>query len=107
MARFENKQGITCITMEKKIHNFCTIGQDWYTNDIDISIEPDKVIPDYIEIDKSLNELEGKELIIEDVVASVVDILKEYEPLSIEVYSRVEDATHLPVTVSKMWYKEN
>lgn len=107
MARFENKQGITDITMEKKIHNFCTIGKDWYTNNIDMYIEPDKLIPDYIEIDEALKELEGKELIIEDVVAAVVEILKEYEPSYIRVVSKVNDATHLPVTVEKSYMKTN
>lgn len=105
MARFENKQNITHIRMEKLIHNLCTIGQDWYTNRITMYLEPDKVIPDYIEIDKELNKLEGKELIIEDVVDKVVEILKEYDPLYISVVSEVEDATHFPVEVTKEYQK--
>lgn len=105
MARFENKQRISSITMKKLLHNLCTIGQDWYTNRLTIYIEPDKVIPDYIEIDEQLGVLEGKELVIEDVVASIVEILKQYEPNYISVTSEVEDATHLPVEVNKTYQK--
>ena len=36
MSRFQNNYNIRQIEMKKKIHNLCTIGQDWYTNNIDI-----------------------------------------------------------------------
>lgn len=107
MARFENKQKIDCITMYKTLHNFCPLGQDWYTNRIRIEFEPNKTIPDYIEIDSALNELESKGLVIEDVVDKIVEIFVEYEPFSIKVVSKVDDATHLPVEVMKEWWNEN
>ena len=99
MARFENKYNITEIKMHKKIHNLCTIGQDWFTNNIEIIMIPDEIIPDYIEIDNSIQEIESKELVIEEVVYKIVEILKEYKPRYIKVISKVDDAMHLPVEV--------
>lgn len=99
MARFENKYNIKTIKMYKKIHNLCTIGQDWFTNDIEIVFTPDKIIPDYIEVDNAIQELEAKELVIEEVVNNILEMLKEYQPKYISVKSKVNDAMHLPVEV--------
>lgn len=40
MARFENKQNIGKITLFKKLHNYCSLGKDWYTNNLTIIIQP-------------------------------------------------------------------
>lgn len=105
MASFTNSQGITEISMSKLIRNFCPLGNDWYTNKLSIVIKPDETIPDYVEVDKELNELEGKEMIIEDVVQVVVGIFAKYNCKYIEVKSFVDDAVHLPVTVTKIFEK--
>lgn len=100
MASFENNYNITKIKMNKKIHNLCTIGQDWYTNNIEIELVPDKIIPDYIEVDKDIQKHEGKELIIEEVVNNILQDLKKYNPRYIKVTSKISDAMHLPVEVT-------
>ena len=106
MARFENKYNITEIKMTKKIHNLCTIGQDWFTNNIEITFLPKDTIPDYIEVDKMVQSYEAKELVIEEVVNGILENLKEYNPSYINVVSKVDDAMHLPVEVVAE-YKEN
>lgn len=106
MARFENKYNIKLIKMNKKIHNLCTIGQDWFTNNIEIEIIPDKVIPDYIEVEKEISKFESKELVIEEVVNGILEVMKEYEPKYIKVSSKVDDAMHLPVEVICEYEKE-
>ena len=99
MARFDNNYNISSIKMTKKIHNLCTIGQDWFTNNIEITLVPDKTIPDYIEVDNMIQEFEAKELVIEEVVNGILENLKQYEPKYIKVKSVVNDAMHLPVEV--------
>ena len=101
MARFENAQQITKITLFKKVHAFCPLGNDWYTNNLTIIIEPGPYIPDYIEIEAEIQKLEGQNLIIEDIVDSISNILKEYEVKSANIISEVDDATHLKVRVEK------
>lgn len=105
MSRFENKYNISNIKLRKLIHNLCTIGQDWFTNNLEIEIVPNKIIPDYIEVDNMIQEFEGKELVIEEVVNGILENLKEYEPNYIKVISKVEDAMHLPVEVTCEYYK--
>ncbi len=105
MASFENTMGIDKIKMRKKLHNLCTIGQDWYTSNVEITFVPYKVIPDYMEIDKALDEIDEKELVVEEVVSEIVDILKKYNPQYIKVTNNVDDAKHLPVEVTKKYYK--
>lgn len=101
MARFENKQNISNITLFKKLHNFCILGKDWYTNNLTIIMEPGEIIPDYVEIEAEINKLESQELIIEDVVNLVFEIVNSYNPKRIKVISEVDDATHLKVKVEK------
>ena len=102
--KIENTQKISTIKMTKVIHNFCPLGDDWYTNNLELIMVPGQYIPDYLDIDKSVNELEGQFLIIEDVVNAITKILEEYKPLNIVVKSVVNDATHLPVEVIKCEY---
>lgn len=90
--------------MYKTLHNFCPIGQDLYTSELEITFEPTETIPDYIELEAELDKLEGQELVIEDVVYHVTKILKEYDPFYIDVTATVEDAKHLKVKVNKSFY---
>lgn len=99
MARFDNNYNISMIKMNKRIHNLCTIGQDWFTNNVYIELIPDKVIPDYIEVDNDIQDFEGRELVIEELVNGILEKLKQYNPKYIKVVSKVDDAMHLPVEV--------
>lgn len=99
MSRFDNNYNITKIKMTKRIHNLCTIGQDWFTNNLEIEFIPNRIIPDYIEVDNMIQSFEGKELVIEEVVNGILSELKDYDPLYIKVVSKVDDAMHLPVEV--------
>lgn len=100
----ENKQNIAEIVMKPTAICFCPLGDDWYTNEFYITIEPDKYFPDYCDIEKYLNgNIRGKSLIIEDAVGMVYDYIKnEYEPKTIQVVSYVNDViSHSPVIVTK------
>lgn len=103
MARFENKQGISKICFKQNIQCYCPLGYDWYTNHITVEMVPGKVIPDYCELDDFTRGIAGKSLIIEDVVAQIWDhITIEYEPSFLRVTSDVDDAKHMPVSVTKV-----
>lgn len=102
MARFENVQGITKICFNQNIQCFCPLGNDWYTNHVYIEIIPNKVIPDYCEVDEFLRSLGGESLVIEDVIDKVFKYFKEeYKCSSVKVSSYVNDAKHLSVRVLK------
>ena len=106
MNRIENKYSISTITMKRNVHNLCTIGQDWFTAKLTITLIPLKYIPDYIEIDTLIDRLEGKELIIEELIDKIIKGLRAYEPEYIHVIANVEDAKHLSVCVEGSWYNE-
>lgn len=106
MARFKNDYNITLIKMSRRLHNLCTIGQDWFTNNLEIEMIPGEIIPDYIEVDADIKKYEGLELIIEEVVNNILQDLKQYKPKYIKVTSKINDAEHLPVEVTAE-YKED
>lgn len=96
-----NDQNISEIRFKMNIHNFCPLGDDWYTNELEVSFVPYKVIPDYVYLDNELRALDGKSLIIEDVVNKVYELISTMNPIMCEVKSHVSDAKHLAVDVIK------
>lgn len=102
MSKFENVQGITEISFEQNVQCYCPLGNDWYTNQLFITIVPDKLIPDYCDVDDFIRGLSGKSLIIEDVIKEIFEYFKnEYAPKNIKIQSYVNDAKHLTVRVIK------
>jgi len=97
----KNTQGITAIDFESQVQAFCPLGNDFYTAKIYVNMEPDKNIMDYCDTDKFIKSLGGKTLIIEDLVASIFDHIKQYEPKYLEVSAYAESNVHFPVTVTK------
>lgn len=98
------RAGVTEIVMEKVIHCFCPLGNDWYTAHALMTIKPGDSLPDYCDIDDYIkSNIEGKTLIIEDVALELTTMCQAINPFSVEVEIRVGDAVHLPVTVKKVW----
>ena len=103
MARFENVQGITEVKFFQNIQCYCPLGDDWYTNRVEVTMKPDRVVPDYCELDDFTRSLGGEKLIIEDVIDAIYShIMEEYEPYYLSVVSSVDDAKHMAVVVSKV-----
>lgn len=89
------------IKITEVIHNFCPIGQDIYTNNIQITIEPNQCIPDYIDVTAFIKSLEGKELTIEDTCFEIIEhLIVEYSPKYVKVYTSAPDAVHSSVEFS-------
>ena len=103
MNKLDNKEKIKRIIMKPQATCFCQIGKDWYLNKFEIEFRPDKYYPDYMEVEKWINEnIEGKELNIEHAVNLIHTHLMFYEPFSVIVKSIVEDCkTHFNVIVEK------
>lgn len=99
----DNKFGITGITIHPTARCYCPLGNDWYTNQFEVSIVPSGIIPDYCEIDKFVGStINGSHIIIEEAVNMLYEVIKDtYEPVSLKVTSTVTDAAHSPVTVTK------
>ena len=99
-----NKYGINRITVSKKIHTYCRLGGDNYTNQLIISFNPGDKIPDYVFLDKAIEErFEQSDSIIEEVLSGVVEIIKNQCPTAtkIHVSSLVDDSVpkNMPVKV--------
>ena len=98
---FENEQKISKIVMKGRSHNFCPLGNAHYTNHFTIEMEPNKCIPDYLEVERFIKEnINDKKLIIEDSVAILADyIYDKFAPKFVIVSSHVTDAAHPEVEV--------
>lgn len=99
---FENKQRINKIKIAGRARMFCPMGNAWYTGDFAITLQNPSSIPDYLDVDKFINELDGNECIIEDAVASVYDFMVEQVGGGkVCVSCAVADAGHAAVTVER------
>ena len=103
MTRIENTQAIRVIVMKPTAITKCKIGQDWYKNELEIKMMPDRYYPDYMEVEKWIMEnIDGKELNIEDVVDMIYTYIKSYGPLAVNVIDRVTgNKVHFDVVVEK------
>ena len=100
----ENTQGIDRIVMRPKACCKCVIGNDWYINDFTIEFIPDKVYPDYMDVNAWIMEnIDGHALNIEDAVKRLYNHLEGgYSPKKLSVTTDVKGAkTHFDVTVTK------
>lgn len=101
---FPNSYGLTKITINKKIHTFCRLGGDVYTNQITASFNPGSLVCDYVYLDKAIEErFEQTDSIIEEVLAGIVEIIKNQCPnaSNIHVESYIDDSVpkNMPVKV--------
>ena len=96
-----NEYGVKNITMYPEAICYCPLGNDWYTNKFEVTMQVNDVIPDYCEVEQWIDEnIRGKSLIIEDALKKFREYLSEtYNPAIFEVVSSVTDAKHFSVRV--------
>jgi hypothetical protein len=102
VPRFENKYGNIEMQFNQNVRCFCPLGDSFYCATVDVDVIPDKWIPDYCDVQRDLRKLDGKPLILEDLLLEVYNyLIKEVEPkhLTVSVYS--DDANHFPVRLTK------
>ena len=96
----KNTYNISEISFEKEISAFCPIGKDYYQANIYVSIEPNENLFDFIDADRFVCSLAGKEAIVEKLVSDVFDYFKKYaKDLTVTVDAKSN--THFPVSVTK------
>lgn len=103
MAKFENVDGITSITMDGiRVGCFCPIGKSMCTYNVTVRLKPNKWIPDYIEVEAMIKLLEGKTHTLESACAKICNDINGYiEPKKISVTIICKDARHMPAKVEK------
>lgn len=99
----KNTYGIGKIVIHSDAKSYCWLGKAWYTNHFEVEIEPAKDIPDYCELDAFIAKtIEGESVIIEESVNLLYNhIVETYKPKKCKVTSRVNDAHHSAVEITK------
>ena len=102
MANVQNKQGITEITITKKLKMYCPLGKDTYKAKITATFEPDSVYMDYCDLDAFLDGMKGRSYIIEEAVKVVYDhIQASIHPKALQVTVEGHSRVHMPVVATK------
>lgn len=103
MNKIKNIEGITKITMFPVAYTICAIGKDWFKSELEIVFEPGDCYPDYMEVNRFImEEVDGKEMNIEEVVDRVYEFLDGYAPRRLVVTDHVKGCrTHFNVDVVK------
>ena len=104
MAMFENTMGIGTIEMVHTIKCFCTIGKTLCTYEVAVEMEPTSFIPDYLEVQADLDEMNNHWYTLEAACAEIFNritkqVACEYNYLKVSVYCG--DARHFPARVTK------
>lgn len=102
ITRIENREEVTKIKMMPTACVKCQIGQDWYQCKFEVGFIPTKYYPDYMEVCQFVREeIDGKELNIEQAAKLLLDFLKHYEPDDVWVTNHVTGCkTHFDVDVT-------
>lgn len=100
--RIGNTEKVTYIKMYPTACVKCQIGQDWYKCQFEVDFVPDGCYPDYMEVERFVcEEIDGKELNIEQAAKILYDFLKEtFEPVYLTVTNHIKGCkTHFNVDV--------
>jgi len=98
------------VMLIKGARSFCPLGKKPYTHNFIVKFEPDKKIPDYLDVQAWIDETfnESKAHTIEEAVCELAQHLDwEYEPNCVKVFDHVSDAAHFPVIVKKERRKQS
>ena len=92
---FPNTYGVSKVTFQKKVHTYCRLGGDVYTNQITASFNPNHTMCDYVYLEKAIvDRFEQSDSIIEEVLQGIVEIIKDQcpEATNIHVESFINDS---------------
>lgn len=104
MAKFGNTMGITRIVMQFELKCYCTIGKTLCTYRVQVELEPNGYIPDYLEVQESVEEMNNHwytmEAACEEIYGKIqAQVNNDYSYMKISVFC--SDARHFPVEVVK------
>ena len=100
-TKIENKENVTKIVMKPTSFVKCRIGQDWYKCEFVVIFIPGKCYPDYMQVNEFvMQEIDGRELNIEEAARVLYDHLKKYDPEYLQVRNHITGCkTHFDVDV--------
>lgn len=102
MASFKNTQGITTVRFKGRYRAYCPLGKKYYSGTVYVKVENPENIPDYCDVDKFFESLDGTDVIIEDAVQKTFDyVVSQVSSGTVTVSCYVEDAAHGVVEVEK------
>lgn len=103
MARFPNKDKVSNLHMYGiKRKFFCPIGQSVCTYVIEIDMEPDMIICDYLDVASFISNMK-MEYTLEGACGAICNYMAgEYQPYAVMVKVKCEDAKHMPVEVTNV-----
>ena len=104
MPAFKNTMGISEISFTHSTRCYCPLGDDFYTGEISVYFVPGDNIPDYLDVQKAIDELVGQHLNGEGIVERVFDIMMgmAFGLKELEVTVDINDAGHFPVSIKKI-----
>lgn len=83
---FPNIYELRKITFQKKIHCYCRLGGDVYTNQITAEFNPGDMVPDYVYLEKAVSErFEQTDSIIEEVLKGIKEIILNQCPNATDI----------------------
>lgn len=88
-------EGIDRAYMKNEVDAFCPLGNNTRTLTVETYIEFGKYIPDFLDIEDTVKELNNKDFIHEDFINEWIKRLEIYEPKQIKV--RVYASGHFPM----------
>lgn len=102
MTKIQNNEHVKSIIMKPTAYTKCKIGQDWYKCEFEAKFTPGDCYPDYIEVNSFvMNEIDGKELNIEEATRILYEFLMAYNPQGLEVTNHINGCkTHFDVDVT-------
>ena len=102
MTQIKNRENVSQIIMKPTAIAKCKIGQDWYRMQFEVVFCPGDCYPDYMEVNQFvLEEMDGKELNIEEAADMLYKKLLDYNPVSLKVTNHITGCkTHFDVDVT-------
>ena len=104
MPKFANVAEIDRIKMCFTVQCYCTIGKTLCTYEVVVDLVPTDVIPDYLEVQESVNDLNCHWYTMEAACAEIFErVLEQVDHRCASLCVRLccGDARHFPVEVTK------
>lgn len=99
---FANEQNISTISAVRQVVCFCPLGNDYYTAQITIELQPNELLFDFIDLTNYLDKLNGEAFIVEALCQEVFEYLDcKIKPAHLSVTVEASSNKHLPVAVNK------
>lgn len=102
MRTYEN-MGVNRMNISVPVTVFCPLGPNYYRAEVDIEMELNKVIVDFIDLENYFKkELNGKDLTTEELTVEIFNTLDEiYKPIHLKVTSHSNSHFELSITKEK------